>query len=108
MQAKIDCAECKEIWEKKWHSVPDCSVCDYPGLWPENLEAYNVILEGGRALVDHRGNINLSGARLVCETLGYTWDSFMMRKIIRALTAQAEFYEKEIRQEVASRQQDHG
>jgi len=37
-------------------------------------------------------------AKLVCETLGYTWDSFMMKKLIAVITARHDWLEEDRRQ----------
>lgn len=65
----------------------DCASCDFPGINLANLPAWEVLAITGAALFDGMGGVNLSNARLVCETLGHEWDRAMVTRICRGAEA---------------------
>jgi len=78
----MDCASCPEIRRELGKGPPDCAACDYPGLAPGNLAAWEVIQTAGPSLIDGWGGVNLANARQAAEALGYAWDRELLLKIM--------------------------
>jgi hypothetical protein len=74
--------DCASLWKESHKKHPPCGVCSYPGLWPENLEAYQLFMISRHALVDGFGGVNLANAKIVAEAMGFVWDAFFMRKVL--------------------------
>lgn len=76
----MTCEICRKFWSKRRREPPCDNYCDYPGLWEENLPAWNVYQVGGATFFDGWGGINLSNMRITAENLGYSWDLEMQQK----------------------------
>lgn len=77
-----DCNDCREGAHSLDMLPRDCSRCGFPGLWPENLGAWEVVTATGPALIDGMGGIRLETARVMCKALGRPWDRAMALKVL--------------------------